>query len=204
MELSKTFRIETDYKDHGKSLSWDTYQFSQIIFVDKTHPSNHPLLYQLTDHTLTLEQILNFSKSSAFFFSPNSFLLVGEIVFIDKKKKQILLLNNNIVSYDYLVIACGKKPFLSFQNQELVAALQTLIEALRVTPQMPTSFLPSAKNPSALNPSKKEPTFSSNEECLTSEKQNIGKVVHPYILVKEEKTSFDLDSQNSRFYEVHI
>lgn len=204
MELSKTFQIGTDYKDQGRSLNWDSFQFAEILFVDKTHPSNRPQLYQLSDHKLTLQEIVNFHKTSSFFFSRDTFVLVGEIAGIDKKKKQVLLTNRNVICYQHLVIACGKKPILAFQDEELAAALQALTEALRVKPKIPHSF-PCIKAPSGIIPPKKDSYLSSKDHSyLPEDKQNIEKIVHPYIVSQEINKPFDLDSRNSRFYEVQI
>ncbi|HEV8051212.1 MAG TPA: hypothetical protein VGP47_01870, partial [Parachlamydiaceae bacterium] len=164
MEVSKAFRISTDYKD-GTTPNWETLLFVEVIFVDNTHPSSRPLLYQLSDHKLTLEQILNISKSGTQAFSRETFVLVGEILSIDKKKKQVSLSNNNIVAYNHLVIASGKKPVLSFKDNELSAALQALTDALRVKPKIPASFPFCRKSPSAFKPQKKDTVFAWNDKA---------------------------------------
>lgn len=203
MDLSRTFQISADYKDRSSPISWDMLLFAEVVFIDKTHLGNRPLIYQLNDHKLTLEKILNISKPNCLSFSRDAFLLIGEVLFIDKKKKQISLTNNNIVSYNHLVIASGKKTILSFQDDELLAALQALTDALRVKPKIPASFPTNVKN-SLQSSAKKETTFAASDRSVISQdEQNIEKIVHPYIMAVPKKlNSCGLDALNSRFYEV--
>lgn len=203
MELSRAFRISTDYKDKT-TPNWDTLLFVEVVFVDNTHPANNPMLYQLSNRDLSLEQILNISKSGPHAFSREAFVLVGEIQYIDKKKKQVSLTNKNIVAYNHLVIASGKKPVLSFKDHELSAALQALTDALRVKPKIPASFPGCLKSSSGKTPKKKETIFA-NDKILQADEQNIVKIVHPYIIDADRKfKSGGLDPLNSRFYEVQI
>lgn len=205
MDLSKAFQISVDYKDRRTPTNWEMLQFAEVVFVDKTHPANKPLLYQLSDPKLSLEQILNICKTNSLSFSREAFLLVGEILSIDKKKKHILLSNKSTVAYNHLVIASGKKPVLSFQDEELAAALQALTDALRVKPKIPASFPAEVKKPSNLvSHKKKETTFAvSDKSEVSQDKENIERIVHPYIVAGEQKfNSFGLDALNSRFYEV--
>lgn len=203
MELSKSFHINTDYKDR-RPPNWETLQFAEVIFIDKTHSENHPMLYQLRDNKLDLEQILNFYKFSKVMFSKDDFVLVGEVNFIDKQKKQISLTNNNTIAYNHLVIASGNKQLLSFHNHELGAALQALTHALRVKPKIPDSFPTYLKKHSALNPRKKETTFAKGNKSQDSSVENsIKKIVQPYILNLIPKLrSSSLHAHNRRFYEV--
>lgn len=204
MELSKTFQVSADYKDCRNTVNWETLQFAEIIFVDKTHSLNRPLLYQLNEHKLSIDQLLNICKSASLSFSRDAFVLVGEVLHIDKKKKQISLNNKNIIAYTHLVIASGKKPVLSFQNEELAPALQALTDALRVKPKIPASLPTYLKSSSILNCPQREPTFAAIDQSLASQDNHtIGKVVHPHIIAVEPNLNpQDLDRHNSRFYEV--
>jgi hypothetical protein len=204
MELSKSYRISTDYKDPTQ-VNWETLQFTEVVFVDKTHPANPPVIYRLSDPRLSLEQIINISKSGSLSFSRNMFVHVGEALSIDKKKKQILLSNNNTLAYNHLVVASGSKQVLSFKDDELSAALQALTDALRVKPKIPTSFATDIKSSSAFVPQKKESSFAAGDKPKSAnDQQDIGKIVHPYIVANEQKNATGLDTTNSRFYEVQI
>ena len=205
MELSRSFQISTDYKDHRNAVNWEIFQVAEVIFVDRTHPTNRPLLYLLSDHHLSLDQLLDQCKSQTFGFSRDSFILLGEILSVDKKKKQISMTNKNIVAYNHLVIASGKKPFLSLQDEELTAALQALSDALRFKNTVPFSFPTSLKNPSKLIPSKKETTFAVSAKAAVLEERIIEKAFQPYI--KPPAAEFNAChpySFGNRFYEVQI
>lgn len=206
MEFSKNFQISTDYKDLSSSVNWEMLQFAEVVFVDKTHSANRPLLYQLSDNKLTLDQILYSYKSNSLAFSRDAFIFVGEIIFIDKKKKQISLSNKNVVAYNHLVIASGKKPVLALKDKEMVAALQALADALRMKPKIPDSFPTSPKDSSKMFPQKKETVFAANDRSATAQdQQTIGKIVQPCMTAAEPKfSSCSLDTSNSRFYEVQI
>lgn len=205
MELLKAFQINVDYKDRRTPLNWDSMQFSEIIFVDKTHSANFPLVYQLNDQKLTLDQILSINRASGLSFSRDSFMIVGEVLSIDKKKKQILLTNRKIIVYTHLIIASGTKPLSSFQDKELAAALQALTDALRMKSKIPTSFPTHLKRASPLVPARKNNTFFavSDKPTDSDEEHSICKIVHPYIISSKQKfNSLNLDTLNSRFYEV--
>ena len=203
MEISKAFHISTDYKDR-RPPHWESLQFAEVLFIDKTHSANRPMVYQLRDNKINIEQILDFYKLNGFSASKDDFILLGEVNFIDKQKKQISLIDNNVVAYHHLVIASGHKQLLSFHNHELGAALQALTHALRVKTKIPDSFPSYRKKHSALNPRKKEITFAKSDKSIESpEELNIERIVQPYILdIKPKHRSSNLHSHHSRFYEV--
>lgn len=203
MDLYKTLQISTDYKDHKEALNWERLLFAPIILVDKTRQAS-PLIYQLSDQKFPCEQILNLSKNQSLNFSRNAFIFIGEALVIDKKMKKILLCNKNSVEYDHLIIASGKKTLLAFQDEELIAALQALNDALRMKSKIPASFPPSVKSPSPFFSSKKESTFAASDHSILSQgEQLVKRLVHPYIMKAMPKfDSFSLDAFNNRFYEV--
>ncbi len=49
MEISKTSGINVDYKDRRGPLSWQTRFFAEVILIDKTHSTMHPMIYRLKD-----------------------------------------------------------------------------------------------------------------------------------------------------------
>lgn len=203
MELSKSFQVCSDYKDPLRGPSWETLQFAEVLFVDKVNPSNNPLLYQLSNSQLHLKEILTLYKAIPLNFSNDAFVLIGEVLSIDKKKRQVTLTNNNRISYTHLVVGSGKKLPLFLQSEELLAALQALTDALRVKPKIPHSF-PQQKRNSALTPQKQKKPFAASDKAIHDE-QNIDKIVHPCIQDAESNhKAGNLDSYNNRFYEVQI
>ena len=207
LNVQKTYQISTDYKDRRNAPNWESRQFAEVVFIDKTHLGPNPLVYQLKDTYSSLESILNACKFHPASFTKEAFVLLGESVSIEKKSKQILLTNNNIVNYSHLVIVSGKKPLLSFEDEELVVALQALGDAMRVKPKIPDSFANPAQRSSPFNPSFFHPNGLSVHEKSSSAnehaKQNIEKLVHPFIAsANPQDNTFELNTQ--RFYEVQI
>jgi hypothetical protein len=204
MEISKSFQVCSDYKDSLHRTTWEIFQFAEVLFVDKVNPSSNPLLYQLSNSKLYLEEILTLHKTIPLNFSHDNFVLLGEVLFINKKKKQVTLVNHNKISYNHLVIGSGKKLPLFLQSEELLAALQTLTDALRLKPKIPDSFSQQKLNSSILTPKKQDiPFAASNKIANNNEEQNIDKFVHPFIQDAESHfKSSNLDS--NRFYEVQI
>lgn len=195
MEISKSLHVGVNYKDRSSLLNWEGFRFVEIAVIDKTHPTSHPLLYQLNEEKITREELLHLTKLKSTSLSKENFFLVGKVISIDKNKKQILLTDNNIIAYKLLVIAGGKKQTL-FQETELAAALHTLNHTLRVKPKIPSSFLNDTKSTSLTSHKKPAIALKNNASLYTI------KVACPHIFEKHDKP-FDLDALDSRIYEVH-
>lgn len=208
MDFSKSFQVSGDYKDHHQApLQWESLQFADIVFVDKTHPEAHPLVYQLKDNKASIDEMLALCKSHPISFSREAFVLIGEGVMIDKKKKQILLGNKNTIAYEHLVVVSGTKPLQSFDDEELAAALQTLTDGLRVKSKIASSFISPARLKSTHIPSFRSFDSTSDKQkiAICRSHHNIDRVVHPYITgIKSKAISFGLSALSKRLYEVQL
>jgi len=191
MDLSKAVSINADYRTKT-SINWETILFAEVVFIDKTHPSAPPIVYQLKS-SLLADSPPPLVKSTAFSLSSDNFVLLGELGAIDKKKKQILLSSKNTVSYSYLVIASGSKPVYT----EFASGLQSLIEALKVKPGIADSFDPYKKTTGL----KAHPMHSSTPNT-NEDSPNIEKIVRSQIAAAVCKTvAIDLNTINKRLYE---
>lgn len=199
MELSKTFSISTDYKDHKSAPDWEMHSFAEVVFIDKSHPGAAPMLYQLKDNNLSIHGN-EVWKSTSFSFSRDTFFLVGEVISIDRKNKKILLSNRNTISYSYLVMASGSKPLFSLHETEFAAGLQALMDALKVKPKIPNSFAAylNPLNPAALESSRSSAP-SSQEDSPTMDN-----VAHSSIASANKGKDFEFNSINKRLYEVQL
>lgn len=202
MEISKTLGINADYKDKRAPPSWQTRFFAEIILIDKTHSALHPLIYQLKDDVVPTNHQMLYWKSGAITLPDEAFVLVGEALTINKKKKQVLLTNNNTIGYNYLIIASGAKPVFSFESQKFLAAIQALIDAIRVKQKIPSSF---AKCMPLLSKSK-SPLFSVQKHRRFFMSRDIESIAHPHICqtINHKCLSPDLRTINKRLYEVHL
>lgn len=200
MDISKAFHVGVDYKDRRDVLNWDGLRFVEIVIIDKTVAASYPAVYQFNDNNLDRNQFLQIAKSSPWSLSKETFLFAGNALSIDKHKKHILLTNNSIIAYDCLVIASGKKNIFSCQDEELATALQILHDALKVKPKM------SHASTSVSNHLiKKENAFAASEKSTSSEASDaIEKIAYLYMAAQTQHLqTFNLDTLNSRFYEVH-
>jgi hypothetical protein len=201
MEFSKAFNIEVNYKDRRSGINWESLLFAEVVFIDQTHPSAAPILYQLKDNILSIQTANPFKTVS---ISRESFTPLGEIVLIDKKKKQILLINKNTVSYQHLIIASGSKQLWAFQNEEFTVGLHMLIDAIKVKPKIPDSFATHAKHP--LGKASKPFRSQANRDIShQAHSMCIDKIVHPYISsVEGKKRAPELSVFNKRLYQVQL
>lgn len=197
MEPIKSFNIGTNYKERQTPLSWEVRQFAEVVFVDKTHESAAPTLYQLKEHTINLEELAQW-KTNAAFFPKESFLMIGEITSIDKKRKQIFLTNQNVVGYRYLVIASGSNPVVTVYGDEFTAGINALIDALRLKAKIPSSFANPAKiAEKAVSPSQ--------EMAAETDEEQLDKIVQPSIhSATAPAQGLELNSINKRLYEVQL
>lgn len=202
MEVSKCFSVNTDYKDRRSSPSWQTRIFAEVILVDKTLSALHPRIYRLKDNVVPTSHQIQYWKSGAITLPDEAFDLVGEALVIDKKKKQVLLTNENTISYNYLIIASGTKPLLSFENRKFLAAIQALIDALRVKQKIPYSF---AKHMPMLS-KVRSPLFSVQQQSRVVVSEAIKSIVQPQMCqaMMHKNLSQDCHSINKRLYEVHL
>lgn len=198
MDLSKVFIIGADYKDPKKGPLWDYRLFAEVVLIDKTQPSLNPLLYQLKDTALPLEQQLPFLKQG--FLGPqDAFVHLGDVASIDKKKKQIILNNQTIVAYNYLIIASGSKSNFSHSEHELefCNGLQALVDAMRMRRKIGGSFGPSLTGDEKLTPSKLSRFF-----CAS---KNIEKIVIPCFTCEDNNAiHLDLGALNKRLFQVQV
>lgn len=204
MELSKTPSIEIDYKDRDTSLHWERFTFSEIVFIDKAHPTAPPILYQFKDSDFSLNDKNNFWKTPLKELlkediSRETFIHIGEVVSINRQKKHILLSNKNIVAYTYLIIASSNKPVLAIQDNEFAAGVQTLSDALRVKPKIPSAF--SSVFQEANHCTSRSKTISSIYSLLSSDIQKI----QSFMLSNAYRSAeLDLHMANHRLYEIQL
>ena len=198
MDLSKAFNISADYKDRRTPPQWEQRIFTEVVFIDKTQPSAPSTLYQLKENILSLNEAIGWKTGSSF-FPKEAFMPLGEVVYIDKKKKEILLSNKNTVAYNYLVVAAGNRPDFSVHEDEFIAGLQALIDAIRMKPKIPSSFAP------FLNQISKYQPKSSDTQADQPQSHDIDKIVHPYITSSGARSiAFELNSINRRLFEVQL
>lgn len=201
MDLSKALNIGTDYKDRRVTPNWEMRLFAEIVFIDKTHCSIKPLIYQVQDSAFQKDGGSLTSASSFNSFSHESFILLGEVAAIDKKKKQVLLSNKNIVSYNYLVIVTGAQS--PFQHVEFSAGLQALIEALRVKPKIGDSFSLQSNTPSVNPPT--HLTSAEMQEGNPVSHSEIEKIVHSFISsAQNDSFSMSFRTNHKRLYEIQL
>lgn len=136
----RSFIVGVNLENLGKNPPPPRHIFADIILIDKTQDSLKPLLYQIKKEALTEgDDFLSLKKNGYFSIDRNAFMMIGAVITIDKKKKLITLSNEDTVSYNYLILASGihPPPFGCVHDEEFVAGLHALLEALRVRKNLP-------------------------------------------------------------------
>lgn len=113
----------------------NTHLYAEVVLLDKTFSSNHPLLYQLHLDALGIEDPLFNSYATSHSLQQHVELISGEISQIDKQKKVIILSDMSTVRYKYLIVMNGAiQDALSDieKDEALAAGLSTLQDALKI------------------------------------------------------------------------
>lgn len=203
MEVAKTYQINSHYKDQRTAPNWQMVQFADAVFIDKTRQSSPPMVYRLNEAKLSLQDALSMSKSQSQFFTSEHFELLGELSEIDRKNKKIVLENKNLLTYTYLVVISGSKPSQTTRDQELIAAMQALNDALKMKPKIPSSFHQNKKSP--YNPIQKneEQVIGAADESASTKHMN--EVIYPCINnSNKNEFTYNLRGYKERLYEVQI
>lgn len=199
LNLSKTLNVGAEYRGRG-TPNWETRLLVDVAFIDKTQVGVKPFVYQLHDSVLATNADTVSLNASYAPFSPESFILLGEMSEVDKKNKQIFLSNKNVVSYQYLIVVTGTKSSLS--HTEFSAGLHALIEALRVKPKINDSFSIPPILSSFVNNHKRSVDMLEKKALHSSE---IEKLVHTYISSSQnEGFSFSFSTNQKRLYEIQL
>jgi NADH dehydrogenase FAD-containing subunit len=121
MELQKVVIIGT-VADHPLAKT-PRVLHAEVILMDQTDSAQaFPRVYQLREDMLEGDQIvLPYTP-----ISDELFVMVGEVVEIDKRRKEIRLANDDLILYQHLVVVGGSG------QEEYAAGLQQLVDALRV------------------------------------------------------------------------
>jgi hypothetical protein len=118
--------------------------FADILLIDKTQDTLKPLLYQIKkDALLETDDFTTLKRNGYFSIDRNAFMMIGTVVEIDKKNKMIHLCSEDTVSYNHLILASGihPPPFGCVKDEEFVAGLHALLEALKVRKNLPEYLL---------------------------------------------------------------
>ncbi len=113
-----------------------------IILIDKkNHHLFQPLLYQAATATLAPSDI-SIALRELTARQQNTYVIMGEVVKIDKENKCIVMGNGDKFDYDYLVIAIGSKHsyFGNDHWEKLAPGIKTLKDALTIREHLLTSF----------------------------------------------------------------
>lgn len=205
MEYIKTIIVGVGYKDLQRTSSSQHF-FAEVVLIDKTQEALSPALYQLKKEAICGKDDLTSLPRDFASMQRDAFLMVGEVVHIDKKKKFINLSNGDTVSYNHLIVASGKNgtPFSSFeQNKEFSDALQALIDALKIKKNIANAF-----NNEQVHPKKsleKTTRFTTLDSSISLNSKEINDIIsHRILHNKGGLITLSLDGRDKSFYEVIV
>lgn len=107
---------------------------ANIVIIDKSHRGIFPTAYQLKHDGEFDDEALVRLEPHQIHIDNDAFLMIGDVDLINKNQKMVLLRRGSLIHYKHLVIISHKNStfFGSWErHEEFVAALQTLIGALR-------------------------------------------------------------------------
>lgn len=112
----------------------NTHLYSEVVLLDKTFSSNHPLLYRLHLEALGLEDPLFNVSALSKSFHQHVELITGEVSQINKQKKEIILSDMSTVRYKYLIVmnSALHDALGVYKDEAFAAGLSTLQDALKI------------------------------------------------------------------------
>lgn len=190
-------RLNVEFKDMNSSITIQR-TFAEVLLIDRTNHSSIQMCYILKNEKIFNDADIENFQQGHFNLDKDDFLVVGEVVSIDKRQKFVTLQNKNSISYNHLIIASGSANTMIY---EFIAGVNTLVDAIRVRKKIPSSFADVGKSTSNKKKMKSSKTNSSDLnfpkkiENVKSRKMN---------KTSEDDTSNTLNNPNKRLYEVQI
>lgn len=198
MDLSRIGmdRLNVQFKDMKAGMKIQR-MFAEIILIDRTHPAGTQMCYIMkNDKVFNDSDIENFQQGH-YNIDKEDFLLIGEVISIDKRQKYVTLKNENSISYNHMIIASGSQHSMTY---EFIAGVNTLVDAIRVRKKIPSSFADTLKTVTkrkmkSSKTSSNDLNFPKKIENVKSRKMN---------KQRSNDSSCLLNNPNKRLYEVQI
>lgn len=113
-----------------------------ILLIDRTnHHLFQPLLYQVASAALSPADIATPIRA-ILRNSPNTSVIMGDVVRIDKKNKQVTTQEKGVFDYDYLIVATGSRHayFGNEQWEKAAPGLKTIPDAINIRERILIAF----------------------------------------------------------------
>lgn len=190
-------RLNVEFKDMKPDQKTQR-AFAEVILLERSHPNSAQMCFILKNDKVFSDADIEKFKQGHYNFENDDFLLIGEVISINKQQKYILLKNQNSISYNHLIIASGSSYSKTY---EFIAGVNTLVDAIRVRKKIPSAFADTAKQGSGKRKMKSSKThvddlnFPKKIENVKSKKMT---------KAREGTSSNTLNNPNKRLYEVQI
>jgi hypothetical protein len=190
-------RLNVEFKDL-KSGNMTQRAFAEVILIDRTNPESKQNCYILKNDSVFNDAYLEHFQQGLYNLEKDDFLLIGDVLSINKKQKYVTLKDQNSISYNHLIIATGSNYSMIY---EFINGVNTLVDAMRVRKKIPSAF-PDAVKPSTnkrkMKSSKTETNdFNSPKKIENTQSRKISSL-------KTNDSSSSLNNPNKRLYEVQI
>lgn len=204
MEIKTTTIIGVSLRDLNGGQPGSQFLFAEVVLIDKTSDGITPQAYQLKKEAVAGNSDLSTLSRDVIAIHPNAFMIMGDVLSIDKKKKMIYLSNGNAVSYNHLIVASGKQNSNpSEQCKEFADGLQALIDGLRLK-KIPNSVM-GVTSPYSTRGQGKTPKFASIDLSEPHAAKHIKDLVTHRILQEGGyQFSLSLNGSDKRLYEVML
>ena len=117
--------------------------FTEAVLIDKRHPHGiYPTLYQVSQAPLS-EALVYPSVDHFLSLQNNAFVLMGEVLHLDRREKVIHLADGHTVSYNYLIVLNGS-PEGSGRTDlaEYTPGVQALMDAIKLHSRFQVAIQP--------------------------------------------------------------
>lgn len=196
--INATNRLIVEFKDM-KGSSQIRRTFVEVILIDRTNLVSTQMCYMLkNDEVFNDTDIENF-KQGYYNFDKEDFILIGEVISIDKRQKFVTLKDQNSISYNHMIIATGSQHSMTYQ---FIAGVNTLVDAIRVRKKIPSSF-PETTTKTTTTERKMKSSKTQASDLNFPKKIETVKT-RKMSKLKEKDSSSLLNNPNKRLYEVQI
>lgn len=189
-------RLTVEFKDMRNS-SKTQRTFAEVILIDRTNVNTTQMCYILKNDTIFNDDDIENFKKGQYNFNKEDFLLIGEVLEINKRQKYVILKDQNSISYNHMIIASGNQYSMTY---EFIAGVNALVDAIRLRKKTPSAF---AETNQAI-PSKRKVKSSKASGDLNFPKKIENVKTRKINKLKESDSSCLLNNPNKRLYEVQI
>lgn len=198
MDYEKVLISRVDPNDHVR-IPTSEHFFANIVFLNRTHHALQPLLYHLKDDQPSAVAQYTQMKVRPVIDS-KAFVLMGEVLDVDKKRKQIHLSNDNTVTYNFLIEVTVPNENMDERSKHSTfsGGMHTLIDALKMRQRVLVPLPAKVQDPKAKHVSPHSPDRGAKSS-------SIEQIAKPNLIMPDKTlVSLSLVQNDKKYYQVQL